>query len=282
MTSDGQLEGLVEDLIARTERVSCADNRLSLPSSSNESPSLQPTLIGKILSPRNFYDTVVADILQKAWRPAKPFHIKKMDRNIFAFSFEHETDQSLAFNRRPWTFRGAHLVLKRWNPILTSQEIDFNSSTFWVQVHGLPAFWQRKDYINWIGGKVGTVVEVDFVGEPRIQWQRFVRIRVDIDLASPLSPGFFLPRDNHQDLWIGLKYERLPGICYWCGVIGHDTRDCVRDEKMLRNEFGLLFSAYGHWIRMENVESPPGIYARPPCNATEAILAPPHLTRDLD
>jgi hypothetical protein len=120
------------------------------------------------------------------------------------------------------------------------------------------------------------------VGEPRIQWQRFVRIRVDIDLTSPLSPGFFLPRYNHQDLWIGLKYERLPGMCYRCSVIGHDTRDCVRDEKMLWNEFCLLFLAYGHWIRTENAESPPGIYARPPCNAIEAMLTPPHLTGELD
>ncbi len=120
------------------------------------------------------------------------------------------------------------------------------------------------------------------MGEPRIQWQRFVRIRVDIYLTSPLSPGFLLPKDNHQDLWIGLKYERLPGICYRCGVIGHDTRDCVRDEKMLRNEFGLLFLVFGHWIRMENAESPPGIYACPPCNAIEAMLAPPHLTGELD
>jgi hypothetical protein len=66
MASDSQLVGLVEDLIARTERVSCADNRLILPSSSNESPSLQPILICKILSPRNFYDTIGTDILHKA------------------------------------------------------------------------------------------------------------------------------------------------------------------------------------------------------------------------
>ena len=90
------------------------------------------------------------------------------------FIFEHEADLVLAFNRRPWTLRGAHLNLKMWNPDLSWKEIDFSLSAFWVQVHGLPPSWFNKEYVELIGGKVGSVLEVDIIAEPKILWRRFV------------------------------------------------------------------------------------------------------------
>lgn len=88
------------------------------------------------------------------------------------FIFEHEADLVLAFNRRPRTLRGAHLNLKMWNPDLSWKEIDFSLSAFWVQVHGLPPSWFNKEYVELLGGKVGSVLEVDIIAEPKILWRR--------------------------------------------------------------------------------------------------------------
>uniref|UniRef100_A0A2N9HH03 Reverse transcriptase domain-containing protein n=1 Tax=Fagus sylvatica TaxID=28930 RepID=A0A2N9HH03_FAGSY len=70
----------------------------------------------------------------------------------------------------PWTLRGAHLILKFWEPNLNWNEIDFSKSTFWIQVHGLPSLWQNKPNLTRIGNKVGTVIEVDLIGEPPPRW----------------------------------------------------------------------------------------------------------------
>uniref|UniRef100_A0A2N9EZP9 Reverse transcriptase domain-containing protein n=1 Tax=Fagus sylvatica TaxID=28930 RepID=A0A2N9EZP9_FAGSY len=129
-------------------------------------------LIGKLISNRNFHAPVILEIVSKAWNPSRLIHVRKVDRNIFMFSFEHEADLSLAYKRRPWTIRGAHLNLKMWNPELSWQEIDFSRSSFWVPIHGLPPSWYCKEYIEKIGGVAGQVLEVDLIGEPRIQWQR--------------------------------------------------------------------------------------------------------------
>lgn len=80
-----------------------------------------------------------------------------MEKNIFVFTFEHETDLNLTFNRRSWSIRGVDLVLKTWKPYLTWKEVDFSSSTFWVQVHKLPLFWQNKEYLDRIGKEAGIV-----------------------------------------------------------------------------------------------------------------------------
>ncbi len=200
MSEDAIPETSVEDIILRTQRVSCADNRIDI-SIPREIPNhVNHCLLGKIMSLRSFYMPVVLEIVTKAWNPSRPIQVKKVERNIFVFMFEHEADMALAYKRRPWTIRGAHLILKVWNPELTWQEIDFSSSTFWVQVHGLPPSWHQKEYLEQVGSKAGKVLEVDFIGEPRIHWQRFVRIRVNVEVTSPLCPGIFLPRKNLSDI----------------------------------------------------------------------------------
>jgi hypothetical protein len=109
----------VEDITHHTQKVSCADNHLELlvPHHNTNSPNL--LLIDKICSHRNFYVVVILEIILKAWRPSWPIQITKVERNIFMFSFEHEADLVLAYNRRPWTIRGAHPNLKMGNPDLT-------------------------------------------------------------------------------------------------------------------------------------------------------------------
>jgi hypothetical protein len=122
----------IDDITRLTQNVSCADNRLE-PHMTSHNPDISNLLlIGRIISRRNFHAPVLHDIVMRAWNPSRRISIRKVDRNTFVFSFEHETDRALAYNRRPWTIRGAHLVLKIWSPDLALTEIDFTSSTFWV------------------------------------------------------------------------------------------------------------------------------------------------------
>jgi hypothetical protein len=121
------------------------------------------------------------------------------------FTFDYEADRSLAFDRRPWTIRGAHLVLKVWFPDLALSEIDFSRSAFWSQIHGLPLARYNKENVKLIGSKAGVVMDVDFSEVPYGMWQRFARARVNVDITAPLYPRIFISRVNTSDIWIGLK-----------------------------------------------------------------------------
>uniref|UniRef100_A0A2N9JBI5 CCHC-type domain-containing protein n=1 Tax=Fagus sylvatica TaxID=28930 RepID=A0A2N9JBI5_FAGSY len=96
----------------------------------------------------------------------------------------------------------------------------------------------------------------------RFFWRRFIRLRIEVDITKPLIPGVFLPRPELNDLWIGLKYEKLPEVCFRCGLIGHDSRFCGANHRKLSNQFGEKFIAYGPRLRSENELTPPGIYDR--------------------
>ena len=102
-------------------------------------------------------------------------------------------------------------------------------------------------------------------------------MRIDIDIAQPLLPGVFLPRPNLNDLWISLKYEKLPEICYNCGIIGHEEKDFRRNTYFLPNPFGSNFKASGSWLRLESDLIPIGVYKKPnrPSSESEVVFGCP-------
>ena len=66
---------------------------------------------------------------------------------------------------------------------------------------------------------------------------------------------------------MSFKYERLPNICYWCGRLTHDDRDCdlwIDSEGTLKpkqREFGPHLRAQPFVATRCNVILVPGFYA---------------------
>lgn len=89
-------------------------------------------LIGKILTNKAFPKSLVKEILIKAWNVINDVEVSAVDKNIFMFSFKHEADVRRAWDRRPWTVKGEHLVLKRFSPDISVSEVDFSFTEFWI------------------------------------------------------------------------------------------------------------------------------------------------------
>lgn len=75
----------------------------------------------------------------------------------------------------------------------------------------------------------------------------FMRVRVNVDISKPLCRGRKVTFDDDLENWVSFQYERLPNICFWCGMLSHDDSDC----ELWMSSKGMLpveSQQFGHWI----------------------------------
>ncbi|KAJ1396214.1 Zinc finger, CCHC-type [Sesbania bispinosa] len=131
-----------------------------------------------------------------------------------------------------WFIMGFLLSLQFWVPEAAIYEVDFDHISFWIQIHGLPLEVMNTGNAAKIIGKIGDVLEVE---NPEVEGKllrTFVRVRARVNIKKPLVTGCWVPRKNLPKVWIMFKYERLQGLCFNCGVIGHEQKSCSHAQVM--------------------------------------------------
>jgi hypothetical protein len=126
-----------------------------------------------------------------------------------------------------WNVNGCLLTLQQWSPTATLGEIASQKFPFWIQIHGLPLENMTSRNAIAIGKGLGVFLKVDEAAGQHIpKFRSYLRVLAEIDVHAPLKPGFQFRRDNGDQVWISLKYERLDIYCTSCGCIGHKKDNC--------------------------------------------------------
>ncbi|XP_059436731.1 uncharacterized protein LOC132169771 [Corylus avellana] len=183
-------------------------------------------VVGKLLADRTVGKEIVKTPLLRAWQPTGRVSFKTLGPNLFLIDFEHEWDKSRIMEGRPWTFDGHLVSLLDFDGITPPSQLHFEKAAFWIRMYNLPLACMGKAIGQQIGASVGEVEEVD-VDEDGVGWGEYLRVRVTLDLAKPLSRGRTITLRNNT-LWVPFQYEKIPKYCFRCGVIRHGTRGCVR------------------------------------------------------
>lgn len=132
------------------------------------------------------------------------------------------------------------------------REISFDTSTFYVQVHGFPPVYLHEKSATSIGNKI-CEVHHNTINRRCIVVQRYLRFRVDILIKSPIPAWYFMMRNNGNDLWIQFKFERLLDFCYRCGLLTHVIGRCNNKvPTLVTTPNGISAKLFGPWIRAEN------------------------------
>lgn len=91
----------------------------------------------------------------------------------------------------------------------------------------------------------GVVVGMD-VGSDECEESYFMRVRVGINVTKPLCQKIMLW--SGEENWVSFKYEQLPSVCYWCGLITHHDKDCL-DGLRRKGAAKIADQQFGSWLR---------------------------------
>ncbi|KAF4367027.1 hypothetical protein G4B88_016739 [Cannabis sativa] len=155
--------------------------------------------------------------------------------------------------RRPWFVCGALLVIMPWPTWLSPAEVRFDKTPIWVRIDSIPPFYWNLSNLKELASKASPVYELppgieDAVGMSNL------RFRATIDINKPIFSGFFLRRQRLKDLWIQYKYERLPKLCFKCGVLTHDQSICFKSPTIIRDANGNVYPMFGVWLKNDSHE----------------------------
>ncbi|XP_023920956.1 uncharacterized protein LOC112032426 [Quercus suber] len=157
-----------------------------------------------------------------------------------------EVDAEKVIQGQPWAFDKHLVALLPYDGAVPVNELVFESATFWVQIHNFPFQLLTMEAVLSIRETIRQVSRPKDVGE--MKGGNFMRVRVEVDIMKSLCRGRRISWDHLGEGWAAFMYECLPNICYCCGLVLHDNKDCdlwLSSRGSLRIEK----QQFGSWIR---------------------------------
>ncbi|PNX60790.1 hypothetical protein L195_g052112, partial [Trifolium pratense] len=152
--------------------------------------------------------------------------------------------------------------------------VEFTHAPVWIQLWGLPPHCKTKKMGESIGNLLGSVEASEFYEYPGKKM--IIKIKVAVNVHQPIQTGSLI--GNHKDgtSWIDFRYEKLPQVCFKCGILGHGDNLCQNEPLNLEDAAPL-----GPWIRSNQYgrrvmeEKDRKFYSNPSHSKTFGQYSPP-------
>ena len=223
------------------------------------------SIVAKFLTRWAINMEIIAKTFTPLWTARNGFKIQAFGDHRILFSLDNKEDVDRILEGEPWSFDKHLVVMSRYENEAPLEEIQFVKTKLWVQVHEIPFKYMTIKVAKKICSVLG---EVSTPKDPKLyDWGHFMRLQVSIDLSLPLCHGRLISvGKGGKQVWISFKYERLPNLCYWCGRLTHDDRDCelwIESKgtlKVEQREFGPQLRAPPFVATRKNAILVPGYY----------------------
>lgn len=150
---------------------------------------------------------------------------------FYFFFFEVETNAERVLALEPWSFDKHVVLFQPYDFSVPKKNLRFMSMKFWIQLHGLLVNMLTTETAIELGEKIGVVLSTDHSNE--MIGGDFNWVCVEINVSKPHCRGHRVVLNDKEEVWVSLKYEKLPNFCYWCGKVSHIDKKC---DKWLSSE----------------------------------------------
>ncbi|KAI0513486.1 hypothetical protein KFK09_009510 [Dendrobium nobile] len=166
--------------------------------------------------------------LRRQWDVFGKFHLTILGKGWVLCSFFENEHLEAVLNNGPWFVNGNIIGIEKWNQKFDPNSLDGLSAPVWIRLPNLPLFCWDEVNICRIDSMVGKPYLID---GNMFQWSRreFGRICVRIKLIDKLPIGVWVEGEEVK-FYQKIENERLSNLCFDCGKIGHDKKECSKSS----------------------------------------------------
>lgn len=211
------------------------------------SRSLGFSLFGKLLAPRVIARDVMRRNFKAAWNIPSGLTVEKVGKNIFLFTLKSKEEQTRVLRQGPSLFDRFLLVLSKHIPMVKPSAMEFKYVMFWVHFCDLPMDVYNISTAERLGNTIGKFEAFDS-GNRGLGWKESLQVRVTLDITKPQRRCIKVNLDDPMgSCWTPIRYEKLPDLCSYCGIIGHSSKEC--SVFLFADGPSSLKQQYGPWMQ---------------------------------
>uniref|UniRef100_A0A803PVD9 Uncharacterized protein n=1 Tax=Cannabis sativa TaxID=3483 RepID=A0A803PVD9_CANSA len=195
-----------------------------------ENAPTQFFLVSKLHTVKSFNRKVFIEKMTSNWNRIYRFPVTITDRSqgLFLVEFGCEGDRHRVLLQQPWTYLNQPLLMDIPNSLDVLNCDSLLKIPLWVQVFNTPFLKRTEQLAQLVSASLSHLLEV-YRPSFRETWGPCFCIRIMFDVAHPLPRGIPVHFSGiNKVVWLELKYENLPDICFFCGRMGHSyNKGCV-------------------------------------------------------
>ncbi|KAF4400227.1 hypothetical protein G4B88_019436 [Cannabis sativa] len=246
----------MEELLAKTTQLHVSDEEEWEIDKSLSSKIARFNLRGRLVSKADHSRGFLKKVLGRIWRLKETeWDVKIQDKHdtgmFLSFSFVSEQTQSRILAKMPWYLSNGLLILGKMVNTNESWKNDLTIFPIWGRILGVPTDLLTAKNTMRLASMAGAVISIQNSDVSRMVTNGFFRFQVWMSINKPVWPGYLLPCGDSK-CWVACKYDELPFMCFRCGKIGHNQKECSLEYTEIEGADGVRAKAYGMWLKVDN------------------------------
>ncbi|KAF4349050.1 hypothetical protein F8388_008797 [Cannabis sativa] len=240
----------VEELIEEIENFCFDDFSIQVePDNDLARDTVARTVVGRFFAKRGVSLGTLRRALSGMWKLTPGWCLQEPSPKTFVCRLNSTKEVKAVLENGPWNPCGGFLLVSALPENGDWKSANMEALDIWVKAHGVPLPFMTEERIANMASRMGTLLQANKVRRNGILAHDYLRFQVRINVKFSILAGVSLTDDRKKKWWCHLKYERLPILCFKCGVIGHDEAVCSGRKRMVSVQDGRSVPLFGPWLR---------------------------------